>query len=285
VQIFFGCLLGLSSQSLLALLDDRLAHTLVGWQRYPRLGAFADHEHVRQTRGECVVSSVLDVNNVERTRVSFSRCDDTDATQVVATGDHDQVARVKLDVVLDLAVLQVQSDRVVHFDVRVRVADGTTVVRDDHWDTLGRHQHFLHFAQLVLGLLLADTVHSETTLDVIDETEEFVRLLDGNDIHEASWVGHVGSDLSVDLDQALRANLLGLHVGQRVLETVAQEDNGWQALAQLVWTRAWSRCEHARKLVQHPVLGRIQALQVLPSSTVTHSFSNESLIIYSKYEF
>ena len=40
--------------------------------------------------------------------------------------------------------------------------------------------------------------------------------------------------LSVDLDETLLHDLLGLMVGKRVLETVAEEDHKWEALAQLV---------------------------------------------------
>ena len=82
--------------------------------------------------------------------MSFSGCYDTDTTQIVATGDHDQVARVELNVVLDLQCLQVDADGVVDFDVRVRVADRAAVVCDQHGHTLGRYEHFFDFAQFVL---------------------------------------------------------------------------------------------------------------------------------------
>ena len=95
-------------------------------------------------------SGILDVDNVERARMSFSGGDHSDATQIVATSDHDQVARVELDVVLDLTVLEVETDRVVDFDVWVWVSDGAAVVSDDHWDALWRNQDFLHFAEFVL---------------------------------------------------------------------------------------------------------------------------------------
>ena len=115
--------------------------------------------------------------------MSFSGGDGADAAQIVATGDHDQVARVELDVVLDLVGIQVEADGVVDLDVRVRVADGATVVRDDHWHALGRHHNLAHLAQLVLGLLLGDAVNGEATLHVIDQTEELVGLLERDHIY------------------------------------------------------------------------------------------------------
>jgi hypothetical protein len=43
--------------------------------------------------------------------------------------------------------------------------------------------------------------------------------------HETSWIHHISSDLAVDLDQTLSADLLGFGVGQSVLESVSQEDD------------------------------------------------------------
>lgn len=102
--------------------------------------------------GECVVGGVLDVDNVERARVTFARGYGTDATQIVTTSDHDQVARVELDVVLDLVVLQVEADGVVDLDVRVRVTDRTAVVGHNHWHSLRADQQLLDLAQLVLQI-------------------------------------------------------------------------------------------------------------------------------------
>ena len=50
------------------------------------------------------------------------------------------------------------------------------------------------------------------------------RLLERDDILETAWVGIVGSDLSVDLDQALGDNEGNLTASQSVLELVAEED-------------------------------------------------------------
>jgi len=38
-------------------------------------------------------------------------------------------------------------------------------------------------------------VKDETTLGVIEETEVLIGLLDGDDIHESTWVVHVGANL------------------------------------------------------------------------------------------
>jgi len=146
--------LSLDGQSLLALLGDCFPNTLVRWQRYPWLVALANQKHVRQSSGKGIVGSVLDVNDVERTWMSFARRDDADATQVVATSDHDEVARVELDVVLDLHGLNVKSDGVVDLDVWIRVANSASVVSCDHGDTLWANKDLLDLAKLVFGFLL-----------------------------------------------------------------------------------------------------------------------------------
>jgi len=260
----------LRGQALLTLLSNRLLDTTISWKGDPRFVALANQEHVRQASGERLVGSVLDVDNVERTWMSFTRGDDTDATQVVTTSHHDQVARVELDVLLDLVGGEVEADGVVDLDVWVWVTNGATIVSDDHWHALGANEHLLDLAQLVLGLLLGDTVNAKSTLNVIDKSEELVSLLNGDDIHEASWVQKVSADLVVDLDETLRANLGSLLVSQSVLETVSQEDNHRQALTELVraWARTWG--ENAAQLVEHPVLWRRKTLQVFPSTAVTH---------------
>ena len=76
----------------------------------------------------------------------------------------------------------------------------------------------------------------KSTLDIIDQTEVFVGLLDGDDIHETSWVHHVSADLAVDLDETLSTDLLSFSVGQGILESVSQKDDSWQTLTHLVWT-------------------------------------------------
>ena len=63
----------------------------------------------------------------------------------------------------------------------------------------------------------------EAALGVVDETEVLASLLDGDDIHEAGWVGLVGSDLAIDLDEALHNNLLGLATVERILQSARRQ--------------------------------------------------------------
>eukprot|EP01084_Bolivina_argentea_P146181 256041_1 len=54
-------------------------------------------------------------------------------------------------------------------------------------------------AQFVLGLLRSDAVQHESPLGVVEQSEVFVRLRDGDNIHEAGREVDVGADFRVDL--------------------------------------------------------------------------------------
>ena len=97
---------------------------------------------------------------------------------------------------------------------------------------------------------------------VVKQAEVLVGLLDRDDVHETGRVGRIGARLAVDLDEPLHEDVLDLLASQRILEAVAQQDDQRQALAQLVGAGGRSGSPNAAQLVQHPVLGRIQALQV-----------------------
>lgn len=126
-------------------------------------------------------------------------------------------------------------------------------MRNQEWHTTTAELDALDLAKLILGLLLLDAVDGEAALGVVDEAEVLARLLDGDDIHEAGRVGDVGTDLAVDLDQALHHDGLGLAVVERILEAVADEDDQRHALAELVRTGRRARGVGTRQLVEKPV--------------------------------
>ena len=94
------------------------------------------------------------------------------------------------------------------------------VVRNQEWDAALAKLYSLDLAQLVLCLLFSDAVDGETALGVVDEAEVLASLLDGDDVHEAGWVGRIGADFAIDLDQALHDNRLGLAAIEGVLQAV-----------------------------------------------------------------
>lgn len=137
------------------------------------------------------------------------------------------------------------------------------IVRDQEWDSTAAKLNALDLTELVLGLLGLDAVDGEAALGVVDETEVLASLVDGDDVHEAGGVGHVGADLAVDLDEALHEDGAGLAEVEGVLEAVAEEDNQRQAVAKLVRTGRGAGSVGSGQLVQEPVRRRAKALLVL----------------------
>ncbi len=206
----------LSSSSVTFFSNGQL-DTLTLWQGDVWLTLFTDNENVVQSGDESVVQGVLDVNQVETTIVSFLVNDSTDTTQVTTTGDVDQLTNVELDVVSDLTGSQVDLDGVIDLDVWVWVSDSSTIVSDNVWNTLLTQLDLLDLTQLVGSFFVSDTVDSESTLDVVDQSEVFVGSFQGDNIHETSWVGSVSSDLTVNLNMTLHHDSLNFTTVQSVL--------------------------------------------------------------------
>lgn len=241
-----------SGTTTVSLLGDGKLDTLALRQGDPGLVG-SDDEDVAQPGSEGVIDGVLDVDNVEATIVTFTVGDDTDTTHVTTTGDHDDGTSIEGDVFFNLAGLQINLDGIVDLDERVRVADCSGIVCDEVWDSLLSELDSSDLAQLVLGLLRGDSVDGESSLGVVDQTEVLAGLLESDDIHEATWEGRVGPDLSVDLDEALHDDSLDFPGVQGVLETVSQEDNQGKAVSQLVRTGRRPRGIGAGEFVEQPV--------------------------------
>jgi hypothetical protein len=114
--------------------------------------------------------------------VSLPRNNHTRSTHVSSTGNHDNVSRLKLDVVDNLVVDQVELDGVVGLDDGVRVSDGSSVVGDEVGDTLLAELVGLDLQELVRSLFRGDSVDGESTLDVVQQSEVFTGSLDGDDV-------------------------------------------------------------------------------------------------------
>jgi hypothetical protein len=103
----------LSSQPLVPLLcDGQLQSSSLG-QADVGLGALAYDEGVTEAGGERVTVGILDVAYVKGAGMTLSVHDGADATRVAASSDHAEVAGLELDVVHDLAGVDVKADRIV----------------------------------------------------------------------------------------------------------------------------------------------------------------------------
>jgi len=258
-----GDLIGGTSETGVTILQIGLQDTLALGEGDPRLALLADNHGVLETGGEGVAVGILDVDNLERTRVTLTVHQSTDAANIVTLGGHDEVADFELQPVEDLAGIDIDADGVVGLDLRVREADGAAIVGTAERVALLADGDIVDSAQLVGGLFGGDVVDGESALGVPDETEILLGLVDGDDIHKTGREFHVGADLAVNLDEALHDNHLNLLVGQGVLEAVTQQDRERKALAKLVGTGGRARGPDTRKLVEHPVGWRVQALHML----------------------
>lgn len=279
LRIKKGCfyLLGLGGETTITLFSNGELDTLTLGESDKGLVTVAKNENVLNAGSKVVAEDILDVHNIEATMMAFVVSDDTHTTQVTSSSDHGNIANVELDELNNLASLNVELYSVVDLDQRIRVADSAAIVCVDVRNTLGTNLLAANLAELVLGLLSSDSVDSEATLDVKDQTEVLASLLNGDDIHETSRVGDIGADATVNLDEALLDNVLDLIAGKSVAQTVSEENNERHALASLVGTWGWLGSPHAGKLVQQPVLGRCQALHMLLRTTRLYMKTKEEL--------
>jgi len=207
------------------------------------------------------------MDDVERSWMTITGLDDTNTTSVTTTSDHAQVTSIEFDVFGDGTSFDIKDNGIVDLDVWVWVSDGTGIVGYDEWDTLLSNTLLGDLAKLVSGFFSGDSVDSESTFDVIDESEGFVGLLECDDIHETGWEGGITSDFAVDLDQILLKNFLDFVTSQCIMKTITQKDDQWEAFTLLVWTLGWFWSKNTGQFVQHPVGWGIETLQMFLLTT------------------
>jgi hypothetical protein len=98
------------------------------------------------------------------------------------------VPRVKFDKLSNLAAFEVKFDRVVGTNEGIRVTDGTSIVRNDMWDTLCTDSDLADFKQLVSSFFRGNAVDCESAFDVVQKTEIFARFFDSNNVCNSNEV-------------------------------------------------------------------------------------------------
>jgi len=217
-----------------------------------------------------VSGGVFDVDDIEGTWVSFSGQDGTDSTDILTADDLAHVTGVEFNPVGDFVGGEVELDGVADFAVWVWVSDASSVVCDEEWNVVLFGEQFLHSAELVGSFLGGDSVDDESAFGVVDQSEVFVGLFNGDNIHETGWVFHVGSDFSVDFDHSSLKDLLALVTGKGVVESVSDEDGQWKAFSEFVWSGIWSETENTASFWQHPVVGSCKSFKMLLWSSSSH---------------
>lgn len=120
--------------------------------------------------------------NIKATWVTLSMGDNSDTTQIVTTSHHTHVSYLKLNELKDFAAGNIQTDSIVDLDEWVWVSDGASLVRGQVWHSLAASTDALDAAQLVASLYWSDTMKNETSLDIVENSEEFICSFNGDDI-------------------------------------------------------------------------------------------------------
>jgi hypothetical protein len=166
-------LLGLGSPPLVTLLRNSKLDTLALGQRDPRLGTLTNDKNVRHTiskkepplkpnshpfyceeeknapSSESPVKNILHVDNVESSDMSFTVHDSSGTAHIATTSDDNDVSGIKLDKVGHFALLQVVLDGIVDRNVRIWIADCSSVVSDEVRYTTVADQNFLDWREEV----------------------------------------------------------------------------------------------------------------------------------------
>ena len=208
----------------------------------------ANHEHISFAGSKGVVDGIFDMHNVEASIVTFTVSDDSDTAHVATTCNHRNGSGIELDEICDLARRKVDFDRVINLDQRVGKANSSRgpdfvsfcfnpnqaqrlkdaansrsgIMRNQVGYSSSAELHSLNLAQLVFCLFSCDAMNSKASLGIVDQSEVFSCLLNRDDIHEASGVGRISSDLAIDTDKTLHEDCLHFFAIKRILETKQQ---------------------------------------------------------------
>ena len=128
----------------------------------------------RSPSSKCPIHRIFDMNDVKSSNMLLTVHYDSSTTHVTPTSDHNNVSSVKLDIICDFSLLNVELDSVIDVDERVRITDSTTIVSDNVRNSTRSNGDPSNFEELVLGFLRCNAVDSETTFDIVKESEVLV---------------------------------------------------------------------------------------------------------------
>lgn len=232
----------------------------------------ANNKDVGKPGGKAVAIGIFHMNHIKRARMSLSVGDHTNSSQVSTSSHHTQVTGVKLDEVSYFACLQINLNGVIHLDEGIRVANSSSIMGHQMWDSFCAHKDLSHFAQFILGLLRCDTMNSKAALGVIDQAEVLSSFVNADHIHKSSRVGYVSPNFAINLNETLHADLLDFIASQGILKSVPQENDQRQTFPQLVRASGRTRSKHAGQFIQHPMFWSGNTLQMFLGTTSPLSF-------------
>lgn len=109
-------------------------------------------------------------------------------------------------------------------------------MRNTVGNTAAAELNTLDLAQLVCSLLASYPVYCVAALCVEHKAEVLAGLVDRDNIHQSSRESRVGAHFAVDLDKTLHKDRLDFASIEGVLQTISEEDDEGQRIAELVRT-------------------------------------------------
>ena len=100
-------------------------------------------------------------------------------------------------------------------------------MRNQEWDPPFAQLHSLDLCQLVFRLFCGNAVDSEATFRVVDKAEVLAGLFDRDYVHEASRIGNVCANFTINFDEALHHDGFGFAGVKGILQTKV----AWYGLA------------------------------------------------------
>merc|ERR1712008_208072 len=97
---------------------DSIGHTFA---------ALTNHENVAHAGSKSMTNGILNVHNIERTRMSFSVHDGSHTTSVATSSDHAQVSSLEFDGIHDFASVDVQPNRIIGLYNGIGVANCSAI--------------------------------------------------------------------------------------------------------------------------------------------------------------
>lgn len=206
----------------LGFFEDSSLDSLSFGERYESTLSFSDNKNVWRSSCKCVSYGILEMDDGEASWVSFLLGDNTNTTQITSGCDHSNISNFEFNEINNLSSGEIKFNGILGANQRVGESDSSRVVEVSNWNSVGSSGSLSDSAKLELSFFRGDSVDGESSLGVVQESEGFVSGWDVDDIHESSWEGWVGSDLSVDLDVSLHDDELGFSSSQSVFESVSQ---------------------------------------------------------------
>lgn len=154
----------------------------------------SDDKDVVHSCGEGLSNGISDVNNVERSWVSFSVYNNSNSTQVTASSAHNKRSNFEFQNLGDFAGGQVEFYSVVGFDDGIRVSDSSSVVESSIRNSLDSFVDFSNSAEFELKGIIKpinygnlrffciNGVNGESSLGIVQKSEIFIGLFNGHNI-------------------------------------------------------------------------------------------------------